>query len=599
MASKSGGLALRIGAIGAVVAAAALPLFSTAAAAAGPKVTTTTVTATVPAYTGESIVFTATVTHNTLVPTGTVTFSIMGSDSTTPGCDGGNNIITLAPNGDNTAAVAQCTISAGLFAAASPYAVTASYSGDPTFAASVGTQSKVIHAGPTTTTVMWASNPTVTGQDPMFSATVAAASPATGMPTGSVTFSITGSDSTTPSCDGGDMVLLSGNTAMCTLTGGLLAAGSPFTVTATYSGDSNYATSTGSTSQTVKKATATIGVTSSASSLVNGQPVSFTATVTGVNPPGTGMPADGSTMLFSVVGSNGTTRTCDGGSNSVVLAGGSATCNFAAGLAAKPLSYTVSATLQDPNFKSPVAGSLVQQISKAGSTTTVSGLPGSLVASQSFTFKVVVATTSPGTGVPSSQLEWAICPNQDACTPQTGTKGGTIQLLAPTAGEIASNQNKAIISVPEGLTPGFYDVYANYEGDPNIGVSSSAVGHILVTTIPTTTDVFFNKNPVLGGGRVAIRAAINIDPRATGSLGSPSGTVTFTITGASSDTLTCDTGSNVIDISTTATNQGFAKCVIDAGQLMSTDAPYQVQAVYSGDSNYAGSTGYGDVNVEG
>jgi hypothetical protein len=74
--------------------------------------------------------------------------------------------------------------------------------------------------------------------------------------------------------------------------------------------------------------------------------------------------------------------------------------------------------------------------------------------------------------------------------------------------------------------------------------------------------------------------------------------VTFTITGMASDTLTCDGGSNVITISTTTGNQGLAGCVIDAGLLMSTDSPYQLQAVYSGDSNFAGSSTTGSLSVE-
>jgi hypothetical protein len=595
MAKKSGGVALRIAALGAALAVATIPLFSAATSATATKTTTTTATATAPAYTGESIVFTATVTHNALVPMGTVTFAITGADSSTPGCDG-SNVVTLAPNGSGAGAIAQCTISAGLFAAASPYAVTESYSGDDTFVPSVGTQSKVIHAGPTTITISSASNPTVTGQPASFSATLAPASPAAGLPTGSVAFSVAGTDSSTVGCDGGDTISLSGGVATCPLSAGLLAAGSPFVVTATYSGDPNFAASTTSTTQTVKRATATIGVTSSVAAPVSGQPISFTASVTGVAPPGSGTP-NGS-ILFSVVGSNGTPRTCDGG-NTVALSGSSASCNFSTGLAAKPLSYTVSASLVDANFKSAVAGSVVQPISKAMSATTVSDLPGSLVASQAFTFKVVVATSSPGTGVPMSQLEWAICPNLETCTSDTGTKGGTFQLPAPTAGDIANNRSRAFISMPGGIAPGFYDVYANYVGDANIRSSASAVGHILVNPIPTTAAVILNRNPVLSDGRLVISAAINVDPRASGSLGAPSGTVTFTITGTSSDMLMCEVGSNAIGVSTTSANQGVAKCVIAAGQLTGADAPYQIKAMYSGDPNYAGSTGFATSNVQG
>lgn len=582
--------ALRVGLGGSVLAAAALTLLADPAFAVG-KVTTTTVTATSPAFTGEPITFTATVTHNSAVPTGTVTFTITGADSSTPSCDGGNTA-TLSPATSGSGAVAQCTISAGLVAAASPYAVTAVYSGDDTYAPSTGTLSKVIHLGPTTTVVTSSSNPTVTGQAVSFSAVVNATSPATGAPTGSVTFSIVGAGAATASCDGGDVQPLSGDVATCPVSGGLLASGSPYSVTATYSGDANYATSTGTVTQGVARAAVTIGVTSSSSSVVSGQPISFTATILSVSPPGSGAPTGN--VVFSVVGSTGTTITCDGGAT-VSLAGSSAQCNFSAGLLAKPLSYTVSATLSDPNFKSPAAGTLVQQVSKAATTTSLSGLPGSLVAAQSFTFTITAATGAPGSGVPQGVVEWSICPDPGTgvCS---GYPGGAYVLPAPTANEIANSRDRVLVSVPGGLSPGFYAVSASYEGTANLQPSISASGHILVTKVPTTMNLALNHNPVPVGSRLVIKAAIIADQRATDALGAPQGTVTFTITGMSGDTLTCNTGSNVISISTNSLNQGVAKCVIDPSQLTSTDAPYQIQAAYPGDANYDGVTG-GPVNV--
>ncbi len=186
--------------------------------------------------------------------------------------------------------------------------------------------------------------------------------------------------------DGSDM-------AQCSVTAGLVAAGSPYTVSAEYSGDMNYATSTGTITQDVNRATATIGVTSSESSLVSGQSVSFTATITGITPPGTGTPMG--SIVFSVVGSNGTIATCHGG-DTVLLSGSSATCNFPKGLPASALSYTVSATLSDPNYKSPVAGTLVQAVQRAETETTVSKWPSSVVASAAFTFDVTIKTRRAG-----------------------------------------------------------------------------------------------------------------------------------------------------------------------------------------------------------
>lgn len=590
-------IAFRAGVVGSVLALVGLVFAATPAAAAG-KPTTTTVTATTAAYTGAPITFTATVTRGAQTPTGTVTFAIVGADSSTPTCDGGTNTFTLAPA--TTGSSAACSFAGGLDASGSPYAVTASYSGDGNFAPSSGMLTKVIHLGPTSTAVSSASNPSVTGEAVTFTAVVAAASPSTGAPTGSVTFGIIGRDGTAFACDGGDTQTLDGSDmAQCGIAAGLLADDSPYAVTATYSGDPNFETSSGSLSQGVAKATTTVTVTSSSSTLSTGQPVTFTADIA-VDPPGAGAPTG--SVVFTVVG-NGpplTPVTCDGG-DTQPISSSSATCSFSAGLQAKSLTYTVSATLSDPNFKSPVAGTLVQPVTKAATTTSLFGFNGSYAASESFNLGVEVETNAPGTGAPTGDVEWAIClDGASICDAASGTKGGNIELPTPKAKDIAGNFNKVVIGVPEGLAPGFWDVVANYEGNGNLGASSNTpVGHILITKVPTTMELFVNHNPVANEGRAVIKAAVFPTHGATGSDGAPSGTVTYTITGSdsSSDTLTCNSGSNVVPISTTVNNQGIAKCVIDAGQLMSVNAPYAITASYSGDSTYTAISNSGYLNV--
>jgi hypothetical protein len=211
----------------------------------------------------------------------------------------------------------------------------------------------------------------VTGQPVTFTATVAAASPSTGTPTGSVTFSIVGADSSSVSCDGGDTVALSGDSADCAVSGGLMPSGSSFTVAAAYAGDPNFASSNGTLSQTVQKGGATITVAMVTSppttNLVTGQPVNFVATVA-VSAPAVGTPTG--SVVFSVTASDGATVTCDGGDTSA-LSGATAPCTFALGLKGAGLSYTVSAALKDPNFKTPVAGTLVVAVGKPNTATTI------------------------------------------------------------------------------------------------------------------------------------------------------------------------------------------------------------------------------------
>ena len=189
MARRFGATPLRL-AVGSVLALAGLALVAAPASAAGPN-TTTTVTESPGAVNGGPVTFTATVTHANAVPTGTVTFTVTGADSAPFTCDAGN-VASLSTNPSGPGSVATCSFAGGLAASDSNYTVNAVYSGDGTFATSTGTLSAKIKKGGTTTGLVSSSNPTVTGQAVTFTASVLVTSPATGTPTGSYTFSISG-----------------------------------------------------------------------------------------------------------------------------------------------------------------------------------------------------------------------------------------------------------------------------------------------------------------------------------------------------------------------------------------------------------------------
>ena len=581
-ARKSGAGPLRLG-VGSALVLAGMALLAAPASAA--TATSTAVTESSGAVTGAPVTFTATVTHGaSAVPTGTVVFMVTGMDAAPFTCDGGNTA-TLSPNGSGPGSVATCSFAGGLQASDSSYQVTADYSGDGTFNASSGMLSANINRGATSTALISSSNPTVSGQPVTYTATVAPTSPATGSPTGSVTFAISGTV-----CDiTGDTVSLSGGSASCTISAGLSAQLSPYSVSASYSGDPNYKPSTGNVSQAVSKAAVTVGLTSSAASAVTGQLISFTASITSVTPPGSGTPSGN--IVFLVQGNNvlpgqpGFSETCDGG-NTQPLSGGSAICNFAGGLVAVPITYTVTATLKDPNFTSSPAASLVQPVNKASTTTTVSGLPagGSVLASQGFTFTVTIQSNSPSGTVPTGNLEWAVCvQNATTCS---GLPGGTFLMPKPTAKDIAHHEQIVTYSVPGGMPTGLYTLNANFSGNSNYGASSAPTKFILVHKAPTSMHIVVGHNPLLEGSNMQIKAAVVADPATSDSLGAPQGTVTFTVTGAGGDTVTCNSGSNVITISTTSSNQGRAVCTVRAADISAGDSPYEVHAQYSGDHNY-------------
>ncbi len=141
----------------------------------------------------------------------------------------------------------------------------------------------------------------VFGQSVALTATVAASGTATGTPTGTVQFDL-------GSVNLGSATLNSSGVATLDTTS--LATGSN-SITAIYSGDTNYATSTSSAvTVTVAQASSTTTVTASPNPSVAGQTVTLTATVAAVSP-GSGT-ATGTVTFFNGTASLGTGTLSDG-----------------------------------------------------------------------------------------------------------------------------------------------------------------------------------------------------------------------------------------------------------------------------------------------
>jgi len=197
-----------------------------------------------PSTYGQSITFTATVTPSLL--TGTVQFQVDGSNFGTP----------VSPSGGSATSGATSSLSGG------NHTVTAIYSGDTNYNGSTGTLSggQTVGKASSSTGVSSSANPSAYGQSVTFTATV---TPNTATET--VQFQIDGLYFGTP-------VTLSGGSATSGATSSLSVGN--HTVTAVYSGDSNYSTSTGT--------------------LSGGQTVNLTPSYTvATNPPGLQVVVDG------------------------------------------------------------------------------------------------------------------------------------------------------------------------------------------------------------------------------------------------------------------------------------------------------------------
>ena len=193
---------------------------------------------------GSPVTFTATVSAagaGVGTPTGTVTFS-----------DGSNSLGTCTLSG-TTPDIATYTTTQ---LAAGTHTIKAVYSSDANFNASTSTTlTQTVTAMGTTTTVTSAPNTSVFGQSVTFTATVTATGFDRG---GTVTFS-DGSTSL------GTSTLNGSGQATFTALSSVITTVATHTITASYGGDANFATSSNSVLQTVNQASTTTTISSSSS----------------------------------------------------------------------------------------------------------------------------------------------------------------------------------------------------------------------------------------------------------------------------------------------------------------------------------------------
>jgi len=245
-----------------------------------------------PSNLGQSVTFIVTVTsQGSSTPTGTITFS------------DGSTTLGTSPLSGGMAALSTAALAVGL------HSINAVYSGDGNFGSSSASLNQAVNQA--STTLMLTSSVNPSGLDSPVTFTAAITPQYGGQTSGTVTFK-----------DGATTlgsVAVSGNTASLTTSG--LARGT-HSITATYSGDSNFTGSTSNTvSQVVTKATTTTTLLSSVNPSVQGKPVTFTASVSSLagTPTGKVQFLNGTKVLATVTLTSGsakyTTSTLPPGTN--------------------------------------------------------------------------------------------------------------------------------------------------------------------------------------------------------------------------------------------------------------------------------------------
>ncbi len=467
--------------------------------------TTTTLTTTDATPTvGNSITLTATVVSTDgPQPTGVISFT-----------DNGAPLGSASLNGSGIAILTINSLSPGA------HSIVASYGGDTDNALSSSSPlTETVAQIATTTTLSSDANPLSAGATLHLTATVAPAATADGPLTGQVTFADAGTPLGTASLDGSGQATLTVNT---------LAVGS-HTLIASYGGATNYATSTSAPlAQQVQKTATTVSVTQSATTVLAGMPVSFTATVTGSTGIPTGMATlyDGGTSIQTAtlnaqgIASFSTNALSSGAHTLTVGYGGDA--NYEAGTTAP---WTVTVNLAQPTVTLSGPSNIVD----VGTAVTLMG-----------------NLTSPGI-TPTGTL-----------TLRDGVPMITSQPVSSTSGFSFSTSSLAV---------GSHILSVAYSGD---GDNSSAVSSAITVTVQkaaTATALGSSVNPGTFGQPLTLAASVVSNGSAM------TGTVTF-----------FDGGT---PLNTAALAPNGTATLTTAGLSFGV---HSITAVYNGDGQHAAST---------
>jgi Big-like domain-containing protein len=495
----------------------------------GTPTTTTIASSKNPSLVGDSVTFTITVKPTS--GTGTPTGSVLLTDTAA----GGGFQATLTLSG-GSATVTTTALVAGA------NNLSALYNGDGTFAASTASLTQTVNTPAATSTMVSSSlNPSVVGQAVMFTATVSAAGGATGTPTGTVQFSDNGTALGSP-------VTLSNGVATTPAITNLTVGTHP--ITAAYSGDSTFAASTASLTQTVNTPAATsTTVSSSLNPSVVGQAVTFTATVSAAGG-ATGTPTG--TVQFS---DNGTAL-----GSPVTLSNGVATTPAITTLTAG--THAISTTYSGDNtFASGGTGTLGggQVVNKNTSSTAVTSGQNPTATGNAVTFTATVTGNGGGGVTPGGTVQFA----------DNGTNVGAPVTLTNGVATVSITFSTAVT----------HTISATYSGDANFSGSNGSFSETVNAGTATTTTVASSANPSATltaspnpstpGQSVTFTATVSV----TSGTGTPTGTVTFKDGGTTIGTGNLTPGG-------TAT---FTTSTLSSGS-------HSITAVFGGDTNFSGST---------
>ncbi len=276
---------------------------------------------------------------------------------------------------------------------------------------------------------------------------------------------------------------------MASLTTSSLSVGT-HSLTAVYSGDAGFASSTSPVdTQTVNHAATTAALTSAPDPSVFGQAKTLTVTVTAVSP-GAGTPS-GSVSFF----------------NGATLLGSATLTASVASLTTSSLSvgsHNLTAVYGgDAGFTGSTSPVDTQTVNQAATTTALTSAPNPSVSGQIVTVTATVTPASPGAGTPTGTISFY--------------DGATVLGSGTLSGGVASLTTSS-------LSIGSHNLTAVYGGDVDFTGSTSPVDTQTVNQAATTTALTSAPNPSVSGQTVTMRATVTA---ASPGVGTPTGTVSF------------------------------------------------------------------------
>jgi hypothetical protein len=396
----------------------------------------------------------------------------------------------------------------------------------------------------TTTTLSVSPTNPVVGQAVTYTATVSS-STGDGDPTGTVTFS----GNSGQLCSPETLSDSSPDTASCSYT---YTGATTDSVTASYGGDSNYATSSSSATPVTigQDSTSTDLAVSPAGSSVVGQQITLTGTVA-VTAPGAGTPTG------SVTFSGNSGALCSATLNQASPDTASCTYTYS-GATTDAISATYGGDTNDAGSSTATATSYT--VNPDDTTTSVDFSPSSPVSGQSVTFTATVAANAPGAGTPTG-------------TVTISDGGGT--LCSATLDQDAPDTASCSATYPDVTSD---SVTASYGGDTNFN-SSSAMTTVTVGMASTSTALTVDPSTAVIGQTVTFTATVSANAPGAGT---PTGSVTIS-----------DAGGNVCSGSLNGDTPDQATCTT-VYSVLTTD---QLTATYSGDANFSTSNGSGSVTI--